>query len=199
MAISADAVAMPAFVDRLQAPLRALPARDDLPVLAVVAQIVGAGVEHHVHELIFGRLSPSMTIWLLRSNIQATLPCSPRLPPFFENMWRISLTVRLRLSVATIDQHGRAARTVAFEHDFVDLAAFQFAGAAHDGALDVVGGHADGFGGGDGGAQARDSYPGSPPLRAAIMISLIRRVKRFPALGVEGGLFVLDRRPFGMS
>ena len=46
-------------------------------------------------------LSPATKIWLLRSNIQATLPCSPMLPPFFENTWRISLTVRLRLSVAT--------------------------------------------------------------------------------------------------
>ena len=96
-----------------------------------------------------------MTIWLLRSNIQATLPCSPRLPPFFENTWRISLTVRLRLSVATYDQHGRAAGSVAFEHDFVDLAAFELAGAAHDGLLDVVGGHTDGLGRHDRRAQAR--------------------------------------------
>ena len=46
--------------------------------------------------------SPGTKIWLFRSNIQATLPCSPMLPPFLENAWRISLTVRLRLSVATL-------------------------------------------------------------------------------------------------
>ena len=42
-------------------------------------------------------------------------------------------------------QHGGAAGSITFERDFIDLAAFQFAGAAHDGALDVVGGHAGGF------------------------------------------------------
>ncbi len=45
--------------------------------------------------------SDGTKIWLLRSNIHATLPCSPMFPPFLENTCRISLTVRLRLSVAT--------------------------------------------------------------------------------------------------
>jgi len=38
---------------------------------------------------------------------------------------------------------------------------FQFAGAAHDGFFDVVGGHGNALGGGDGGAQARVTF-GSP-------------------------------------
>ena len=97
-----------------------------------------------------------------------------------------------------VDQHGRAARTVAFEHDLVDLAAFQFAGAAHDGFLDVVGGHADAFGRQDRRAQAR----------IGVRIAAIARGDRnflddaretFSALGVESGLFVLDGRPLGMA
>ena len=52
-------------------------------------------------------------------------------------------------------QNSRAAGTVAFEHDLFDLSAFQFTGAAHDSALDVVGRHTDRLGGGDGGTKAR--------------------------------------------
>ena len=52
-----------------------------------------------------------------------------------------------------VDQHGRASGAVPFEHDFFDLPAFQLAGAAHDGLLDVVGRHAGGLGGDDGAAQ----------------------------------------------
>ena len=37
-----------------------------------------------------------------------------------------------------------------------------------------------------------------PPLRAAIMISLMTRVKTLAAFGVRGGLLVLDGCPFGM-
>ena len=66
----------------------------------------------------------------------------------------MSLTVRLRLSVAT-NQDGGAARPVALEHDFVDLPAFELARTAHDGALDVVRGHADRFRRHDGRAQPR--------------------------------------------
>ena len=96
------------------------------------------------------------------------------------------------------NQHRRAARTVAFEHDFVDLAAFQFAGAAHDGALDVVGRHADSLGGKDGRAQTR--------IRVGIAAApggdhdfFNDAGEDFPALGVEGALLVLDGRPFGMT
>ena len=40
---------------------------------------------------------------------------------------------------------------------------------------------------------------GSPPLRAAIVISLMMRVKTLPALGVQCRLFVLNGGPFGMA
>ena len=94
-----------------------------------------------------------------------------------------------------VHQHGGAARPVAFEHDFVDLPAFQFAGAAHDGLLDVVGGHADGLGGEDGGAETGIG------IRIAAAAGgdhnfLDDARERFPALGVQCGLLVLDGRPF---
>src|SRR4029453_16066468 len=54
-----------------------------------------------------------------------------------------------------IDQNGCAARAVTLEHDLFDHAAFQFARAAHDGFLNVVGGHGNSFGCEDGGAQTR--------------------------------------------
>ena len=49
-----------------------------------------------------------------------------------------------------LHQNGRAARPIAFKRYFIDLAAFQFTRTTHDGALDVVGGHAGPFGVGNG-------------------------------------------------
>ena len=52
------------------------------------------------------------------------------------------------------DDDGDAAGAVALVGDLLVGDAFEFAGAALDGALDVVGGHVFGFGGGDGSAEA---------------------------------------------
>ena len=96
-------------------------------------------------------------------------------------------------------QHRRAARPVAFKRDFIDLAAFQFAGAAHDGALDVVGGHAGGLGGADSFAKTRVHVRVAAAAAGGNHNLFDDAGKRFTALGVGGGLFVLDGRPFGMS
>ena len=148
MAISRRYGRDPGLLERLQHGVVRFGRGEDFPVVAVVAQIVGAGFEDECPSA--GLRWPfrlSMMIWLLRSNIQATLPCSPMLPPFFENDVADFADRAVAVIGRDLDQHRGAAGTVAFERDFVDLAAFEFAGAAHDGALDVVGGHADGFGG----------------------------------------------------
>ena len=88
---------------------------------------------------------------------------------------------------------GRSLRT-----DFVDLAAFEFACAAHDRALDVVGRHADGFGRGDGGAQARVGFRVAAAARGNHDF-LDEASERFATLGVKRRLFVLDRGPFTVS
>ena len=54
-----------------------------------------------------------------------------------------------------LDQDGDAARAVAFKRDLFVSDAGQLAGAALDGALDVVGRHVLGLGRGHRGAQAR--------------------------------------------
>ena len=97
-----------------------------------------------------------------------------------------------------IDQHGRAARAVAFEHHFFDLPAFQFAGAAHDGLLDVVGGHAGGLGRQNGGAQPRIAVRIAARSRGDGDFLDDAR-ERFPALGVRSRLLVLNGGPFGMA
>ncbi len=96
-------------------------------------------------------------------------------------------------------QHRGAARPVALKRHFVDLAAFQFTGAAHDGALDVVGGHAGRLGVGDGLAQTRVRVRVAAAGAGGNHDLFDNAGKRFPALGVGGGLFVFDGRPFGMS
>src|SRR6185437_659381 len=96
------------------------------------------------------------------------------------------------------NQNRRAARAIAFKEDLVDLAAFEFAGAAHDRALDIVGGHADGFGRGDGGPQTRIGV-GITAAPGRDLNFLDQPRKRLATLGVGGGLLVLNGRPFTMS
>jgi len=53
------------------------------------------------------------------------------------------------------DEEGDTAWGVAFVHNFFDgAAAFEFAGAFEDGAIDVFDGHRFGAGGGDGGTES---------------------------------------------
>ena len=128
-------------------------------------------------------------------NMKRTEPDSPRLPPFFEKAWRISLTARLRLSVSDIDDDGDAAGAVALKGDLFVADAFQLAGAALDGALDVVLRHVLGLGGQNGGAQPRIA------VRIAAALGgdgdfLDQAGEDLAALGVERALLVLDCGPF---
>ena len=163
-----------------------------------IAQVVGAGIQNDVHQLIFGGL-------IARNEDLAAAFEHPRDAALLAH---IAAVLGERVadvadgSVAVvgghIHQNGRAARTVALEHDFLDHAAFQFARATHDGFLDVVGGHGDRFGGKDGGTQTR----------VAIRIAAITRGdgdffdnarETLAALGVRGRLFMLNGCPFGMA
>ncbi len=93
------------------------------------------------------------------------------------------------------NQHRSASRPIAFEHDFIDLPALELARAAHDGALDVVGRHADGLRRGDRGAKAR-VHIGIAAAAGSDRNLFDHAGKHFPALGIEGGFLMLDGRPF---
>ena len=94
------------------------------------------------------------------------------------------------------NQDRRAARPVAFEHDFVDLTSFQFTGSTHDGALDVVGGHAGRLGVGHRLAKTRVHVRVAATATGGNHDLFDNARKRLPALRIGGGLFVLDCRPF---
>jgi len=95
------------------------------------------------------------------------------------------------------DQHqdGGAAGPVTFIGDLVDLAAFQFAGATHDGFIDVVRRHGDPFSGDNRGTQTGIAV-GIATGTGGDLNLFDKACERFTALGVEGGFLVLDRRPF---
>ena len=94
------------------------------------------------------------------------------------------------------DRH--AAGPVALEGDLFVAHAFQFAGAALDGPLDVVLRHVFGLGRGNGGAQ-----PGVAVRVAAALGSdgdfLEQTGEYLAALGIQRALFVLDCGPFRMA
>ena len=114
-------------------------------------------------------------------------------------MWRISETVRLRLSVVPFHQDGDSARTVALEDELLVGGALQLARALLDGALDVVGGHVHGLGLVHRGAQAgvRDGVTAADTGRDRHLADDLG--EDLPALGVERALLVLDGMPLGMS
>ena len=95
-------------------------------------------------------------------------------------------------------QNRGAAGAVAFEHHLVDLTAFQFAGAAHDGLLDVVGRHAGGLGGRNRRAEA-GIHIGIATGAGGDHDFFNDARECFPALGVRSRLFVFDSGPFGVA
>src|ERR1700761_1258093 len=128
--------------------------RKNFPGTALVTDVVGTGVEHDAHELVFTGLA----------GVDYDLAFAFKHPGNAALLTEIAAVLgeyvayfahgAVAVVGGDIDQHGCAARAVAFKENFVDLAAFELAGAAHNGALDVVGGHALGFGGNDCGAEA---------------------------------------------
>src|SRR5690348_10865272 len=84
-----------------------------------------------------------------------------------------------------VDQDGGASGSVAFEHDLVDLSAFELARAAHDGLLDVVGRHADGFRGRDRGTETRVAV-GVAAVAGGNGYLFNAAGENLPALRVEG-------------
>src|SRR6202044_2441907 len=89
-----------------------------------------------------------------------------------------------------VHQNRCAAGAVAFERDFVNLAAFQFASAAHDGALDIIGGDAGGLRIGDGFAKTRVHIGVAAAGTGSDHNLFDNAGKCFSALRVGGGLFV---------
>jgi len=81
-----------------------------------------------------------------------------------------------------LNEHAYAARAVSFKGHFFKLLAFELACAAQNGALDIVIRHVFIFCSEDGGAQAGLEFGSPPPMREAIVISRIRRVKTRPRL-----------------
>src|ERR1022692_4542594 len=84
------------------------------------------------------------------------------------------------------------------EEVMFDHAAFQFAGAPHDGFLDVVGRHGCGFGRENGSAQT------GVAIRVAAAAGgdrdfLDNARETLPAFGVRGRLFMFNGCPFGMA
>ncbi len=94
------------------------------------------------------------------------------------------------------DDEGYAAGAVALVGDLLVGDAFEFAGAALDGAFDVVGGHVLGFGGGDSSAEAGVAVGVSSALFGGDGDFLDEAGEDLAAFGVKRALFMLDCRPF---
>src|SRR5262249_30284713 len=98
------------------------------------------------------------------------------------------------IAVVGIDfgEDGDSARAITFQREFFVGRARQFARAALDRALDIVGGHVFGFSRRDGGAQARSAIR----IPAAVLGSnadfLDKTGEDLAALGVQRALLVFN-------
>ena len=137
--------------------------------------------------------------WPTWSNMNATEPSVPMLPPNFENAWRTSATVRIRLSVMRIDDDGRAADAVAFVADFLVVRAIDAARAALDRAVDVVLRHVGVVRLVDGEAQARIRV-GVAAAHAGRDLDFLDEARPdLAALRVGRCFLMLDVGPFRMT
>src|SRR5271170_6122143 len=184
---------------RLQHSVVCLWRRKDFPRIALIANIVGADFQQDSHQLVFGRLVA------FDEDLALALE-HPRNASLFTEVATVlgermaDLTNR---SVAVISrdgyQHRGATWAVAFKQDFVDLAAFQLAGAAHNGPFDVIGRHADCLGSQNGGSQSGVTV-GIAATPASSNHDFLNEAREdLAALGIEGSFLVLNRRPFAVS
>jgi len=168
------------------------------PGTVAAADVVGAGFQGDLHQALFGDLI------LFDENLAFAVEHPGDRADFAEvaAVFREQVADLADGAVAVIggnlhDDRG-ATGAVALEGDFVDLAAFQLTGAAHDGAFDVVGRHRDRLGGGNGGAESGVAV-GVAAAAGGDGDLLDETGEGFTALGVEGGLLMLDCRPFRVS
>ena len=133
------------------------------------------------------------------SNIQATQPAAAQLAVGkLEDLADLAGG-----AVAVVGQDfaedGHAAGTVALVDDFFEVAAFELAGAALDGPLDVVLGHTDGLGVVDGVAEAQVGVRVAAAVLGRDDDRLGQPAPELAALGVNQGLLVFNARPMGMA
>src|SRR5262249_48030911 len=98
-----------------------------------------------------------------------------------------------------VDEDGDAAGAVAFVADFLELLPLELAGAALDGALDVVLGHGDFARLVDGVAKLEVHGRIAAAMTGGDDDGPAQLAPQLAALGVDGAFLVLDRRPMGMA
>src|SRR2546421_6454362 len=127
---------------------------DDLVGFLIHLHVLGAGVQYQAHELVLVHLA-------LLHDQQAFFV---ELPGDGAGLGEVTILFgedvadlgycAVPVVAGEINQQGAASRAVAFELELVEVDAWQLAGPALDGLLDVVGWHVDVFGLGDGQTEA---------------------------------------------
>ena len=172
---------------------------EHLPSGAVVAEVFGTSLEHDGEQLVFagGGLGDGDGAVLFEH------------PGHAAGLAHVAVVLGHHVADLTdgavavvggdVHEDGDAAGAVALQGElFIDDAG-ELAGAALDGALDVVGGHVLRLGGEHGAAQAGIGVGVAAAGAGGDGNFLDQAGEGFAALGVGGRLFMLDRGPFGVS
>src|SRR5258708_4034028 len=195
MPISADASAIPALVSA-SFTFSSASAAVTMYHAAPSSQILGASFEDQVQQLVFGR----RFLW------NRNLALSVKHPPDGAGFSQIAAVLAHEMAeladhaVAVggdnLNQHAHSARSVAFKSGFLKLLAFQLAGAAKNGALDIITRHVGGLRCQNRGSQAwiRTRLTAADARGNADFADDSR--ENAAALGVGGPLLVFNRGPF---
>ncbi len=149
-------------------------------MLALVDDVLGAGVERGEHELVLGRRLAATRTMPLRSNCQATAPGSPSSRRCFVKTAADLGAGAVAVVGQHLDEERHAAGRVALVGDLLVDDALELAGAPLDRPLDRVERHRGVAGLLEHRAQRRVRVGSPPPSRAATSTWRISLAKSLP-------------------
>src|SRR6266853_516291 len=148
----------PRLLHRLKNALISIGSGNDFPVIAVVVQVVAAGFQHDVHQVVFfgGRLGHHDLTFLVKH--PGNRAGFTQVPAALGEGVADLADGAVAIVRGHLHQQRHAARAVTFKSDFFVVDALKFASTALDGALDVVGRHVLRLGSSDSPAQSRITF-----------------------------------------
>src|SRR5215469_41771 len=170
----------------------------DFPVIAVVVEILSARLKNNVHQVVLFCSALGNDDVTLLVDHPGNGPGFSHVAAVFAEHVADFADGAVAIVGVDVQQNSDASRAVALERELFVGGAGQFAGAALDRPLDVVGGHVCRLGGGNRRTQARVA------LRITAIFGsngyfLDETGENLAALGIERALLVLNCGPFGMA
>ena len=168
---------------------------DHFPGGAVVAQVLGAGIEDDAHHFFFVRRFLGDHNIALAVEHPVDRPVLGHVAAVLREHVANFADDPVAIAGDHLHEHTHSAGAVALEHHFIERFTLELPGAALDGAFDIVVGHVLALGREDGCAQARIGVRVGAADAGGNGQLANNLGENFAALGVSRGLLMLDCGP----